>query len=549
MPAAPRTTPPAALALLAFAASLVAFGLFWWDYRTFWIDDAFITFRYALHLAEGFGPVYNPGEFVEGYTSFLWMLITALPLKVLSQGYALGAIKYSGLVLGVWILYRVWTFPGPNGPTRRLLVILLATQPTFVINCGDGMETPLFMALMLECARAMVQRPSAASGAISGLMTTGLIWTRPESLPLIVALPVVMLFAWRGRDEARDDTKAWLRAFLLTSLIPVVLHQAWRWSYYGYPFPNTYYAKATGSQLDRLTRGYRDLYLFFVWSPWMRPLTIWLAIALALVGLVSRVRDAAPQTRAWLATLWLFVLFRFSFDLWSGSEAMGHHRFLIPLLIPLVILADDGLGLLIARLRDFAAAVSPQLQPNARRMTAIGLALLLFAPALVFNYTSHHDHLRMLQPYRSGLARGHIPLGLWLRKNYPRETWAAMGDAGTAPFFSRMHVIDLWGLNDETIAHLPGEYGAKKQTAEYVMKRQPELVILWNKVAFRPGASQPVHGGKSFDRRIAKHPRFAQDYRFVKEFVFRESGEGVAGYYLDVFEHRESLARRGRKGV
>ena len=52
----------------------------------------------------------------------------------------------------------------------------------------------------------------------------------------------------------------------------------------------------------------------------------------------------------------------------------------------------------------------------------------------------------MLQPYRDGLHAAHIPLGLWLRERYPRETWAAIGDAGTAPFFSRLNVIDLWGL-------------------------------------------------------------------------------------------------------
>ncbi len=538
MPAANRTAPPAALALLALVFSIAAFCFFWWDYRTFWIDDAFITFRYSLHLGEGFGPVYNPGEFVEGYTSFLWMLFAAVPLTFLSQASALGAIKASGLLIGFWLLYRFWTFPGPEGAARRVLVLLLATQPTFLLNCGDGMETPLFMALMLECGRAMLREPSRASGVVTGLLTTGLIWTRPESLPLLVVLPILLVFAWHRDKEQRTALVAWLQAFALAGLLPVVLHEAWRWSYYGHPFPNTYYAKATGSQLDRLTRGYRDLYLFFYWSPWMRPVTIWLALGLAGFGLFARIRDDRPQTRIWLSTLWLFVLFRLGFDLWSGSEAMGHHRFLIPILIPLLLLADDGLGLLLARWRSAGSDASARFTWGLRGLAAIAVA------ALVFNVTSHYQHLKVLQPYRDGLERGHIPLGIWLREIYPRETWAAMGDAGTAPFFSRMNVIDLWGLNDETIAHLPGEYGAKKQTAEYVMERQPDLVILYNKVAFRRGEKRGVHGGKSFDRRISKHPRFSEDYRFVKEFIFRESEGPNPGYYLDVFEHRKSRARR-----
>ena len=47
----------------------------WLSYRDFWLDDAFITFRYARNVAAGLGAVFNPGEAVEGYTSFLWMLI------------------------------------------------------------------------------------------------------------------------------------------------------------------------------------------------------------------------------------------------------------------------------------------------------------------------------------------------------------------------------------------------------------------------------------------------------------------------------------------
>src|SRR6266550_207763 len=43
------------------------------------LDDAYITFRYARHLAEGYGlGAWNhTGEHVEGYSSPLWMLLLA----------------------------------------------------------------------------------------------------------------------------------------------------------------------------------------------------------------------------------------------------------------------------------------------------------------------------------------------------------------------------------------------------------------------------------------------------------------------------------------
>ena len=41
------------------------------------IDDAYISYRYAANLVEGRGLVYNPGEYVEGFTNLLWTLLVA----------------------------------------------------------------------------------------------------------------------------------------------------------------------------------------------------------------------------------------------------------------------------------------------------------------------------------------------------------------------------------------------------------------------------------------------------------------------------------------
>ncbi|HSN29891.1 MAG TPA: hypothetical protein VLT45_26570, partial [Kofleriaceae bacterium] len=46
--------------------------------KTWLCDDAFISFRYADHLAHGHGLVFNLGERVEGDTNFLWTLWIAV---------------------------------------------------------------------------------------------------------------------------------------------------------------------------------------------------------------------------------------------------------------------------------------------------------------------------------------------------------------------------------------------------------------------------------------------------------------------------------------
>ena len=70
------------------------------------VDDAFIFFRYADNFSIGHGLVYNPGEAVEGYTSFLWTLLLALAAWV-----GLPLIPFSqiaGVVFGFATLWAVW---------------------------------------------------------------------------------------------------------------------------------------------------------------------------------------------------------------------------------------------------------------------------------------------------------------------------------------------------------------------------------------------------------------------------------------------------------
>ena len=47
-----------------------------WPYT---MDDAFISLRYARHLATGEGLAFNAGEPLEGYTNFLWTVMLAIP--------------------------------------------------------------------------------------------------------------------------------------------------------------------------------------------------------------------------------------------------------------------------------------------------------------------------------------------------------------------------------------------------------------------------------------------------------------------------------------
>ncbi|MFZ2540776.1 MAG: hypothetical protein WAW75_03260, partial [Gallionella sp.] len=70
---------PANVAMLAAIMLAIAAVVLFIGWKKFWFltDDAYIAFRYASNSILGFGYTWNPPPFrpVEGYTSFLWVII------------------------------------------------------------------------------------------------------------------------------------------------------------------------------------------------------------------------------------------------------------------------------------------------------------------------------------------------------------------------------------------------------------------------------------------------------------------------------------------
>jgi hypothetical protein len=172
----------------------------------FFCDDAFITLRYAENLASHGAPVYNLGERVEGYTSFVWLVLASLGalLPVPLPGFVQGL----GAASGVLLLAASWALLGRVLPGERLfnaLVLLaLAVSAPVAAWAMGGLETPLFAAL---CTWAFVlaidvQRESSARrGALLGLLLALATLTRPEGA-LVAAVVWLVLAAWLLRSKS-----------------------------------------------------------------------------------------------------------------------------------------------------------------------------------------------------------------------------------------------------------------------------------------------------------------------------------------------------------
>ena len=114
-------------------------------------DDCFISFRYARNLVEGNGLVYNPGERVEGYTNFLWVLMMATAMKLRLAPELVSNVV--GIASGVGILTLLVVLSARQtrqaSPLIWIAPLCLAANRTFCGWSTGGLATQFFSLLGL----------------------------------------------------------------------------------------------------------------------------------------------------------------------------------------------------------------------------------------------------------------------------------------------------------------------------------------------------------------------------------------------------------------
>ncbi len=216
----------------------------------FLCDDAFISFRYARNLVEGHGLVFNPGERVEGYTNFLWVLELAALWKAFGlrpenvAPWLSVACTIGTLAAVVWWAARL------PGLRQRGLVIwmalgLLCTSATFAVwTSGGGLETRQFTLFVVVAVVCLTVHAGSRRGLLAAsLSLAAAAYTRPEGL-LIAACCFGWFAAQRVVAARRLRLDARELSWLVLPFVALVGAQfLFRYGYYGQWLPNTYYAK------------------------------------------------------------------------------------------------------------------------------------------------------------------------------------------------------------------------------------------------------------------------------------------------------------------
>ena len=438
------------------------------------LDDAYISYRYALNLVEGQGLVFNPGEKIEGFSNLLWVLVTALLLGFCPPS----LIHYA--VCGVSALLAVGSMlvlenemRRRHGENRALAVAALwAAYPYLWQWVSTGLESVAMVFLQLMIWRTLSRTADERNASAFPwrplvLLLSLVVFLRADGFILIFLIAFHFVL---------DRRPAWaLRTFLAGAPATLALF-GFRLYYYQDILPSTYYVKVAHPLLVRVGGAFELLaellfkflmapfLLALLWLAW-RTFTEWRASASPKTAETQTAFRFPPELSlsAGLVAYWLYI----------GGDNF-HNRFLL-LLIPLGLVVIFG---------PLAEGLSRD------RQTVLVAVFLVSYSGLIWSYDNF--------TWKKDRYDGWIELGNFLGERFPNAVVAAEA-IGKTPYFSRLYTIDMLGLCDAHISKLPpvrrAPPGHEKSDPDYVLSRRPDIIVghLMTDLSVRPDITQDMY--------------------------------------------------------
>jgi len=480
--------------LLAIAALALVFHSLAFNFVT---DDAYISFVYSRNLAEHGELSFNLGQPVEGYTNFLWtvvlglLMLAGLPPELTS--------RVLGTACGVATLYVVFRAMerglGRKSVWAVLPALLLACSSGFACWSSGGLETQLFTlecAVALDAVVAAETEPRALRRAGIALAVAAM--TRPEGLLVAAMLGLARFvcnivsrrgFLGIGWPELRGA--AWFLALWGPWF-------AWRYLYYGWPFPNTYYVKAYGpwARPDMAHEMWQNG-LYYVWT-WLEQTKLLYVAPIALVGLAA-VRARTPRFALGLSCALLAAAY-IPYAISVGGDFMGLHRFIMPMFVVAAIALVLGL--------EWLCSLLP---PSARVAVGVALSILLVlgfaATQALLTYHSvewgnfANDRGIDTPAFLTVYTEDRAAIGRAMEGCFKDDDFSILGGAGAQPYYGRMRGIDVFGLVSDRVAHEEPriraraghtKFASDKLLAEY----DPTFVFSCYEIHPTPDLPQPL---------------------------------------------------------
>ncbi|MEE2828376.1 MAG: hypothetical protein VX498_04235 [Myxococcota bacterium] len=560
------------------------------DYMGYVKDDTFISMRYARNLATGHGMVFNYGQKLEGYTNFLWVILTvpAYWLKVDPLTWVKGMGCLFGQ-LGIVVTYALGRHLA--GDRSDLFAWLAAAGYAFsasvVLWSTAGLE-PTLMAVLCSGGTLFGMRLAARSpgdpGArkdalIAGLLLAAAGLTRPDAHAVVlVAAAAGVIDALRRRDKFRP----WL---LCAGVITAILgpYHLWRILYFGELLPNTFYIKAAaGPEVWEQGRQFALGLLGFTSNSGFFALAA-LSFLVALVTSLLRLRDRSapsataegseePAVRSRLsdrnpARYWAFVL-AVLFLLYLvkiGRDEMKWYRLYLPVFPLVLALGSDGLRWVAGGVHRAAGTLV-----GLGRGLRVGL-FLAWLPVVLglawLTFSLNNDLLEQKRDwhnrYVDSSKKSFQAMGAYISARSEPGDVVLFQDMGAAPFSAgELRWVDTIGILDRTVAREHAAIGLNpfmrglkrrspggaeaisdldKRLRDYFFDQDPDWIAMVAYVGKRGGKRKKIR--RSF--RKAKGDKEREAKLFINRVKSNAHAHGIARdrRFRDHFSYEKAWMR------
>lgn len=461
-------------------------------------EDAYIMFRYAKNLAEGHGLVWNIGKDpVEGATGFLWTILLAglyiFKIPFFYSIFILGAVLLLGTAFLIYyFLTRIFRI---QPLITAVAAVVILTSP-LVIQLRAGFETPLFSFFMtvltLSSAILIYSIRKFKNVALYALPVGGLFLslTRPEGIILFFLTVIGTGIMLQSRER-----KILLHRIVLWFFLPGGFYFLWRWLYFGYLFPNTFYAKSilgSKSILEMLIEGQNTFtWLMMFLSPYI------LIISLSLLLPLHK------KKRILLITVPLLLFPLSYFAIFQAQNVGNRYQIAIlpSFLIPFCLSGNILLQKIIKKRFKWIKSL-------------IVFLIGFFLVASSFYQTTHLNW--------DGGDDDRMIIGKALQPLASKKYTMMSSEAGSLPFYSEWTAIDPAGHYDKYIAH-------NGLTANYIDEVRPDLIMFHES---KGTGRRPYLGGK-WDEMIETLHNYAIKQDYILVAVIQKGGvEDAHWYYM-----------------
>jgi hypothetical protein len=291
-------------AIIALSLVLAAATAWTWKlhaYPKVGLDDSNIFFSYAENLVSGHGITYaQNGEPVEGFTSMLWMLMCTSMFAIDLHETGVFALCFILFVLTQVLILKAIT--GSSTQTecqthvfRTIYLVLILSSPAYITWMTITlMDTCLWGSIVAGMALCLVLPPRSKAAAIIATLPFALApLARPEAL---VVVPVFVVLLWfRCRTTGLADATRLCLLLVVCFVVVAAGVTAFRIHYFGYPFPNTYYAKVSPSLAYDFGEGKDYLSRFILSGPLVGVSCLLLLITMSGID-ISTINRVSPAS-------------------------------------------------------------------------------------------------------------------------------------------------------------------------------------------------------------------------------------------------------------